>query len=158
MKQRASKVPGKKIIPDNSASVVSINSREDIDLNFLPCFIFCCFSFWFFIYILFWFWGFGFILFCFVFLKRWNTAAPSHSGLCQQGSFATARAWSHISADQTTVSPTWAQVVVHFQPKQFLSLSYSTASGNFMLSVIWFPCWSCLGSVGRTVLDSLPRF
>lgn len=29
-------MPGKKIIQDNSASMVSINSREDVNLHFLP--------------------------------------------------------------------------------------------------------------------------
>lgn len=39
------KVPGKKIVPDNSASVVSINSREDVDPHCLPCFFVCLFVF-----------------------------------------------------------------------------------------------------------------
>lgn len=125
-------MPGEKIIPDSSASAVSINSREDGDLNFLPPFFF----------------------FFLKEIKQCNTQSQC-CGLCQLGSFAGARAWLHISADQITVLPAWARVIVHSQYKQFLSLLYSTAAGSFMLSVIWFPCWSHLGSVGRTVLDSL---
>lgn len=103
MIQRASKCQVKTIIQDNSASVVGINSREDGVLPFL----------------------------ClpppFIFLRRLNSVTPSHSAhqLHQQSSFAAARAWSHIFADQTTVSPIWARVPAHFKHKQSLRNLYS---------------------------------